>query len=340
MGRLPGFNYKKPFFYMVTLKRLANLAAFSQLFEGEEPPTDAQGRRSCLVENEITRAFERVIRGFAEKWWGLYPINCFAIMPDHIHLLMHIKDSGGQMALGKYVYQLEKALAEEYWRVAAHGVAASELSAAERVGLSGKARSVAPIFEKEWHDWIVMKKGQLAAFTRYIGENPYRAWRRLRHRRYFSTVRRITFAGREWFAYGNAELLERPVIEPFKCSRKWSCGNAEWNAAVARAGRIGPGGAGVGTFMSPGEKECGNAIYRAGGALIVLHPEGFGERWHPSRNKEALCAAGRMLFLSLWEPAAGKPDRATLYRRCHEMGDLVASAIESTLSNDDSTTTS
>ncbi|MBO6067064.1 MAG: hypothetical protein J6P80_02785 [Kiritimatiellae bacterium] len=31
----------------------------------------------------------------------------------------------------------------------------------------------------------------------------------------------------------------------------------------------------------------------------MLAPEGFGERWRPTRNKEALCAKGRMLFLSL-----------------------------------------
>ena len=78
--------------------------------------------------------------------------------------------------------------------------------------------------------------------------------------------------------------------------------------------------------MSPCEKECGNAIFKAGGSLIVLYPEGFCERWHPPRNKEALCAQGRMLFLSLWEPCAARPDNATLYRRCHEMGDILLGA--------------
>ena len=29
--RLPGFDYAKPFFYMVTLKRLPGLAAFSEI---------------------------------------------------------------------------------------------------------------------------------------------------------------------------------------------------------------------------------------------------------------------------------------------------------------------
>lgn len=31
-----------------------------------------------------------------------------------------------------------------------------------------------------------------------------------------------------------------------------------------------------------------------------------------------------MLFLTLYEPSAKKPDRATLYLRCHEMGDIFA----------------
>ena len=179
------------------------------------------------------------------------------------------------------------------------------------------------VFEAGWHDWIVVAEGQLAAFTRYIRENPRRAFLREENRRYFTRVRRVAFAGREWFAYGNAALLELPVIEPFRCSRKWVKDGVEWREAVGRAERIGPGGAGVGTFMSTCEKACGNAIYKAGGSLIVLSPEGFAPRWHPPRNKEALCAKGQMLFLSLWEPCAAKPDNATLYQRCHEMGDVM-----------------
>ena len=45
MGRLRGFDYKSPYFYMVTLKRLKGLAAFSEIGP------------NGLVENAITRAF-------------------------------------------------------------------------------------------------------------------------------------------------------------------------------------------------------------------------------------------------------------------------------------------
>lgn len=41
MHRLRGFEYKRPFFYMVTMKRLPELAAFSRISDEAEPPKDA-----------------------------------------------------------------------------------------------------------------------------------------------------------------------------------------------------------------------------------------------------------------------------------------------------------
>ena len=81
--------------------------------------------------------------------------------------------------------------------------------------------------------------------------------------------------------------------------------------------------------MSPLEKACGNAIAKAGGAYVVLSPEGFGPRWHPPREKERFCAKGRMLFLSLYPADTKKPDKATLYTRCHKMVDLANEALPS-----------
>ncbi|MBR1870428.1 MAG: hypothetical protein IJ802_01200 [Kiritimatiellae bacterium] len=293
MGRLPGFDYKKPFFYMVTLKRAAGCGvAFSSIENG------------VIVPNCVTEAFEAAIRRFHETWYCIEPITRYAIMPDHIHLIMKLRSGAERtVSLGVLVRQLAKAL--------------------EKSRPGAPAAKPEPVFAVEWHDWIVKRKGQLEAFTRYIAENPRRAWLRRQNRRFFTQMRKVSFAGREWFAYGNEKILELPVIEPFRCSRSWARDDAEWRKAVGRAERIGPGGAGAGTFMSPCEKECGNAIFKAGGAFIVLRPEGFGERWHPSREKERLCAEGRMLFLSLWPEEAARPDDATLYRRCHEMGDLL-----------------
>ena len=317
-ARLATFDYSMPYFYMVTIKRHAGLEAFSEIVEPGE----------CRL-NAITRSFVVVIRGFHEIWRCIEPITCFSIMPDHIHLLIMIRNVDKRVTVPKIVWQLKRHLERAYWEAIGGATASGTLSGRGAGGMS-VAESRAGglhVFERDWHDWIVKVNGQLKAFTRYIRENPMRHWVRRSHSAYFQRVGEIEFLGRKWYGYGNAAILDLPVVEPFRCSRKWQEGGAEWSAAVARAERIGPGGAGIGTFMSLCEKACGNAIANAGGRLVVLSPEGFGARWHPRRNHERFCAEGRMLFLSLYPEMARQPTREELYRRCHEMGDIVVEGL-------------
>ena len=375
--RLSGFDYTRPYYYMVTLRRLDGLAAFSAI--------DATG----VVENAITRAFHAVIKNFHLQWHVVEPIWCYVIMPDHIHLLIKLAAGEKRLALGTVVHQLMRALARVYaaqteqggakqgartgqgsakqgaqteqggakqgaqtgqggakqgaqtWQGGAKQGAQTGQGSAKQGAQTGQGgakqgaqteqggakqgpggagqgggatgacgasgRSVAPIFSRDWHDWIVKRDGQLDAFITYIRENPARSWLRRNHRAYFQRVNEIDFLGRKWYGYGNAALLNLPVLEPFRCSRKWVENGPEWSEAVARASRLGPGGAGVSTFMSPCEKACGHALGLAGGRWIVLSPEGFGERWHPGRQYEKFCAEGRMLFISLWPAMAREP---------------------------------
>ena len=188
------------------------------------------------------------------------------------------------------------------------------------------------IFAFEWHDWIVKKSGQLAAFRKYIAENGPRAARRRAARQFFTRAREIAFQNRRYWAYGNEALLELPVIVAIKGHRRPLAGLVApeaqpqdqlrgSEALCAAASRIGPGGAGLSTFLSPLEKEAGNEIIKAGGALIILSMEGFAPRWHPSEKQERLCAAGRMLYLSPYEPRASKLTRQEMHVRAHELVD-------------------
>jgi hypothetical protein len=233
-------------------------------------------------------------------------------MPDHIHLLIRIRDTGDQLPLGSIVVLLMRKLARAYW---------------EALGSPSAEGTVQPVFEREWHDWIVKRNGQLKAFTTYILENPFRAWRLQQSGGLFMTRHTVQFLDRTWFAYGNDELLERPVLVPLKGHRRTLPNSPEWKSLVAQASRIGPGGAGISTFMSPLEKACGNIIAKAGGGMVVLSPDGFGARWHPSEKQEPFCAKGRMLFLSLYPPAKRQLTNAELHERCHEMGEIVERAL-------------
>ena len=386
-SRLPGFDYSLPYFYMVTIRRNDGYPALSRVC--------GDAASHYLEGNWITRLFVDIIMTFHETWYCIEPIRCFSIMPDHIHLLIKIRDIEKRVSLAVIVRMLMRAMEKGYFALAgasagktptsakgdatsvgtaatgamgdaaregatptsAKGDATSVGTAATgargdatiaggatagakgdaslgraQAGAGGMGGAVARsggqhLFAFDWHDWIVKADGQLAAFTRYIRENPERSWRHKSHREYFQRVNEVSFLGRKWYGYGNTDILKSPILEPMRYSRKLAEGGKEWNAAVARARRIGPGGAGVGTFMSPCEKACGHALGLAGGRWVVLSPEGFGERWHPGRQYERFCAEGRMLFLSLWPAMAREPTKAELYDRCHLMGDIIVEGL-------------
>lgn len=322
--RLTGFDYSRPYFYMVTIKCHAESEPLSEII--------APGRCRMLP---LTRALVNCIRNFHLGCQAIEPIECFSIMPDHVHLLIKMRDIGAKplsiLPGGGTTEAFQSGEPSAGKRSTPVILRLETVVSLLMQALEGRYSEVtgrrSEIFDASWHDWIVSREGQLAAFTRYIRENPVRKWMRNSHPEYFRRVGKVAFAGREWLGYGNAALLELPVVEPFQCSRKWVEGGDEWNRAVARAERIGPGGAGIGTFMSPCEKVCGNAIFQAGGGMIVLSPEGFGECWHPGRHHEGLCAEGRMLFLTLWPAMERQPTNAELHQRCHKMGDIAMAAL-------------
>ena len=322
MGRLPGFDYKRPFFYMVTVKRRDGAAA---------APFSAIAADGRIVASAITEAFLCVIEAFHEKWYCIEPIRYFVIMPDHLHLIIKVREIEKRVSLAVVVRQLIKALDRAYWAVAgAERLLQNPAGGGQGVVLHDSLRE--SIFAFEWHDWIVKKSGQLAAFRKYIAENGPRAARRRAARQFFTRAREIAFQGRRYWAYGNEALLELPVIVAIKGHRRPLAGLVApeaqpqdrlrgSEALCAAASRIGPGGAGLSTFLSPLEKEAGNEIINAGGALIILSMEGFAPRWHPSEKQERLCAAGRMLYLSPYEPRAAKLTRQEMHVRAHELVD-------------------
>ena len=347
MGRLPGFDYKRPFFYMVTITRREGAA---------EAPFSAIAADGRIVPSAITEAFQQVIAMFHETWYCIEPIRYSVIMPDHLHLIIKVREIERRVSLAVVVRQLIKALDRAYWAVAGAerllqdpaGGGAERLQQDPAGGgaecllqdPAGGGRGVVlhdslreSIFAFEWHDWIVKKSGQLAAFRKYIAENGPRAARRRAARQFFTRAREIAFHGRRYWAYGNEALLELPVIVAIKGHRRPLAGGPAApesqlrnrflgsEALCAAVSRIGPGGAGLSTFLSPLEKKAGNEIIKAGGALIILSMEGFAPRWHPSEKQERLCAAGRMLYLSPYEPRAAKLRREEMHVRAHELVD-------------------
>ena len=150
-----------------------------------------------VASTTVTPLFENVLAHFHETWWCIEPIRYYIIMPDHLHLIIKMRDVDGRVSVAVVVRQLMKALA----------MAISHDNTPNK------------IFEFEWHDWIVKKDGQLDAFRRYIAENPRRLALRRANRRYFTKAREIAFHGARYWAYGNEALLKLPVMVAIKGHR-------------------------------------------------------------------------------------------------------------------------
>lgn len=263
MGRLPGFDYKRPFFYMVTLKRVRVLQppasaggmGVAQTRGAAKPlPFCAISEAGKVVANAITEAFEAAIREWARFWRSVESVWPYVIMPDHLHLLIKLAAVEKAVSLAVVVGDLRKRLNRAYWQVlqppaSAGGNAPRGREALQDPVLQGGA-SAPPVFEFDWHDWIVKKEGQLAAFRTYILENPPRYARRRANRRFFTQARQIEWRGARYWAYGNEALLELPMIVAIKGHRRGmgaaDAAPCKTSAAglMAAASRIGPGGAG------------------------------------------------------------------------------------------------
>lgn len=80
------------------------------------------------------------------------------------------------------------------------------------------------------------------------------------------------------------------------------------------------GGVLVSPFISKREKEIRYEAEQAGGRLILITHDAFGDRYKPAAHDFALCAEGRMLIISLArppKPSLSRPD-------CMEMNALAA----------------
>ena len=97
--RLDGFDYTRPLYYMVTLKKRPGLPPFSRIV--------APGR--CRT-NPVTHAMLNCIRGFNRQWPCAEPIECFTIMPDHVHLLLKIRSVEKGLSLPRLVCLLIRRL--------------------------------------------------------------------------------------------------------------------------------------------------------------------------------------------------------------------------------------
>lgn len=289
--RAPWHDYTQRRIYHITLKKHPAAPYFGRVAGDWRLPKGTYGR-SYLQASPLGRAIKDCIRDIR----SIHPairIYQYALMPDHLHLLLSVEAPLDEI-LGR--------------KIAAFKV------------MVNKRANLETVFEKGFNDQILTAARKLDVIYDYLRENPYRLAVRLANPDFFSRITRIQLGDRTYAAYGNLHLLDNPfkeqvVIHRADSSDKRKTNHDTWLHTGANGGVL------VSPFISRAEKAVRTEAEALGAKIILITHELFPERFKPAAHDFALCAAGRLLIISLGLPTNTELTRAL----CLQMNTLAES---------------
>ena len=245
-------DYRQRGLYMVTMvidgrKRLfGNIAGRANGRPGtdEAPHVMLWALGRCVLEEEVPKI---------HRYYPEVEVWRVAIMPDHIHLLLMVRETlRDGKHLGMVVRGFKTGCSRAWWRLqdeaALGGKAPSTIAGKEApstaagkeppgtaagkeapgTATGGNAPGVALVpkasplgkeqlrpvlFEKGYHDRIINRPGMLENIKRYMQENPLRARIREECPKLMERQLHLWIGGREYAAFGNLFLLKFPIKE-------------------------------------------------------------------------------------------------------------------------------
>lgn len=352
--------------YMVTLCVEGRSAVFGRL-EGDIRAARGTKAFPHLVPTDLGRI---VLEEEIPKIHGIFPqveVWQVALMPDHIHLLLYIREPlPPKKRLGNVVGGFMGGCSRAWWRriqpeanasgttagttagstagttagstagTTAGTVAVPGASASGRVGISGASRR--PLFEEGYHDRIIKRPGMLENIKRYMADNPLRAMMRRTLPRLLERRLHLRIGQQDYAAFGCLFLLKRAEKEQIFYHRrdKTSGQPTEQTAAflAARDRQLSEARQGV-VLVSPSistpEQLVINAAIDECLPVINLQKEPIGPYWKPERRRFDACSRGTLLILAPW---GIQEDYASDYARFHHLNELaeeICSTTEVTL---------
>lgn len=298
-GRLFGHNYTKQGFYMISLVTEPRRALFSNIISGHVVRTLAGG------------ALQDAWLKLGEEAPSI-SLEASAIMPDHFHGTLVVKDGGGK-SLDWHVSRLKGRVT--------HAVRKLENNPALQV------------WEVGFHDWVSLNTEMFRSFKNYVSDNPKRWQLRHDNRALFMKHQAVTHwrlntppasggaqllgcgtCAMQWSAMGDRALLDYPMLMPIIISRK-TTGNTLASEISRIIEAIKNGAVPISGFISPGEREVLKSIVSLPRTrLICMLPYGMAE-YRPNGLAVEAIAASKMLVLSAF-PASVPPSPIS-YENCH-----------------------
>lgn len=351
--RLPGWDYSKPWFYMITLVVKRRRPVLGEIKDGKLIPSP--------LGIAVAKAWKQLGQVFPE----VEPCQ-YAVMPEHFHGIIWVHERL-RAPLGEVIRSFKIACTK------------ANLALPAPIEIDGSTTFWFPGL----YDTILFGKGQLKRMTRYVLRNAERRWAVMQNPDLFKVARSIDLQGlisralgertaqpniaaptgvspaaptgvapvapcaatrvspaspcaaipslpATCDAIGNAFLAEIPNKLLIQVSRRAT--PAEIAAKTDEALLFGNrGGVIVSGCISPGEQAVARAVREAGLPLIAIIPRGFRPYFRPSGAYFDACVDGKLLMLSPF-PQITKTEKLTR-ERCFGIN-----AVAAALSGNDPST--
>lgn len=273
--RCHNHDYHAPCIYMVTMRKDPTTPRLCEIQDSGIRDFNNKPRP-----NVITTPFSKIINDSAELIEKTYPqlrIYNKAIMPDHLHILLHIRKYS-EFSLGQLISAFKTLCSKQAWN--------------QNLLLQQHS-----FFSKGFNDLICHRAGQKDAFYQYVNQNHYRYLIRHMYPEYFSKHLTLTIPSFRLKTYGNLFLLDHPLKSVVRFSKDysdeyWEMLQKQWAETIRQDGVL------VSPFIHPEEKDLMTKALDYGTRAIIIRTNGFPERFAPKGRLFEHAAAGRLLLLA------------------------------------------
>lgn len=300
--RKPWHNYYHKGTYMLTIVVAGRQPVLGKLImsAGEQDTSVELTALGKAIRDEEVQKISAIYK-MVEIWK-------LCIMPDHIHMIVRIKEDLPEgKHLGHIVAGFKGGCSRAWWRMDrpcadAQGVVAA--TEAQRVVAAttpaASAAGMPSLFERGYNDLILLDDGQLSNWKHYLDDNPRRLAIKRLHPEFFTTLNHLDIA--EWHCQlvGNRFLLDIPqkvaiIVHKAYSDKEFAAYKKEWLACGEAGGIL------VSAAISPREKEVMREAMNRGYRIILVRENGFLPLYKPSGESFDACSNGRLLQLSPWE---------------------------------------
>ena len=323
--RSPWHDYRERGTYMLTLVVEGRKPLLGRLVI--EPNEELQVTKTARVElTALGKAIRDEEIRKIEEHYSMVEVWKLCIMPDHIHMIVRVKDNLPEgKHLGQVIWGFKVGCTKAWWRLMPSekplgtetapvpaGSPAAPVPAASSSSIvpAGSPAAIVPagspagknpsLFEPGYNDKILLREGQLSNWKRYLDDNPRRLAIKRLHPDFFTVIHQAVIVGRKCQMVGNRFLLDIPqkmavIVHSAYTDEEYTDWRRKWLACGEAGGVL------ISAAIATREKEVMREAMDRGYNIILLRENGFPPLYKPSGESFTVCSEGRLLQISPWE---------------------------------------